>query len=99
MALLLECGRGESGRGWHDSIQRGLSWGHPFVDFGCEDVNTRLHDFRHIQLVWAHRKVVQCGVMRGVAQLAVLESTRMGCGKVRSRNLLANMGVSPFLLS
>ncbi len=58
-----------------------------------------MRDFRHVQLVWAHRKMAQHGTMRGVAQLAVLESARMGCDKVRSRDLLANMGVSPFLLS
>src|SRR6266852_9901240 len=40
----VECGRGESGRGWQDGIRRGLSWGYPFVGFGCGDVDTGLRD-------------------------------------------------------
>jgi hypothetical protein len=69
----VECGRGESVRGWRDGIRRDLSWGYPFVGFGCGDVDTRLREFRRVQLVRA-RQVAQSGTMRGVAQLEFFQS-------------------------
>ena len=31
-------------RGWRNAIRKSLSWGYPFVGFGCEDVDIREGD-------------------------------------------------------